>query len=351
MQKAKFVVSISSGFIWRVLLVFLAAYLVYTIRSVILLFFLSLVIVSAAAPVVDRLERKRVPRTLSTLALFLLLFIAFIYLVYLVIPVVLTELNLLGQNLPTYLEDLNQLFIKINRVTSTYKFEVNFEKFSQNVIDQITSSTANLFSNTLAFFGNVFNVFVVLSLSFYMLVKRDAIRHFLSSIVPQKHEGYAVDLAGRIQYKMGRWLIGQFILMVIIFTLDYLALLSLNVPYALIIALVGGFLEIIPYVGPAIAIIPAALVGLTVSPLVSILVIVLYLFIQQMENYFLTPMIMKKAVGLNPVAVILALLIGAEIAGLIGIIISVPAATAIGVFVGDLMNKKEVEETIEESIA
>lgn len=347
MQNNKLIVSISSGFIWRVLLVSMAVYFVYTIRFVILLFFLAVVVVSAAVPVVNRLERKRIPRTVSVIGLFLLFFIVLIYVVYLVIPVFLTELNLLGQNLPKYLEDLNQLFIRINRVTANYQFEINLSKFSQNIVDQITASTSDLFSNTLAFFGNIFNVFVVLSLSFYMLVKRDAVQSFVQTIVPEKHQLYAVDLTSRIQYKMGRWLIGQLILMMIIFVLDYAALLALGVPYALIIAILGGLLEVIPYIGPAIAIIPAALVGLTISPLVSILVIILYIFIQQMENYLITPMVMKRAVGLNPVAVILALLIGAEMAGLIGIIVSVPAATAIGVFVGDLMKNKQDEEISE----
>jgi predicted PurR-regulated permease PerM len=180
-----------------------------------------------------------------------------------------------------------------------------------------------------------------------MLVRREGIRGFLRSITPQKHQEYVFDLSSRIQYKMGRWLIGQFTLIVIIFALDYLVLYSLGVPYALILALLGGLLEIIPYIGPTLALLPATLVALTVSPFTALLVVIFYVLIQPKENYVLTPMIMKRAVGLDPVVIILSLLIGGILAGFLGVLIAVPFATAVSVFMRDLLDEKKKDEKLE----
>ncbi len=139
---------------------------------------------------------------------------------------------------------------------------------------------------------------------------------------------------------MGRWLIGQASLIILIFLLDYLVLLLLDIPFALILALLGGFLEIIPYLGPTLAFIPAVLVAFSVSPLSAFLVAVAILPFNKQKTTLSRPLVMKKAVGLNPVVIILSLLIGAKLAGVLGVILAVPTATAIGVYLGDVFNNK-----------
>jgi predicted PurR-regulated permease PerM len=115
----------------------------------------------------------------------------------------------------------------------------------------------------------------------------------------------------------------------------------LKVPYALVLAIFGGVLEIIPYLGPIISAIPAIILGFFVSPLTGLLVLVFYILIQQLENHVMVPQIMKKAVGLNPIVVILVLLIGAKIGGTMGAILSIPVATVINVFLQDVFFKKK----------
>jgi len=133
------------------------------------------------------------------------------------------------------------------------------------------------------------------------------------------------------------------VLMFAIFILTFLGLTVLGVPYALSLAIIAGLLEIIPYIGPMLSAIPAIIIAFTVSPLTGFLVLVLYVLIQQFENHIIVPQVMRRAVGLHPVAVILALLIGFKLGGVLGAILAVPVATAISVFVGDLFEKpKEI---------
>lgn len=334
------VIEISSGTIWRIIFFALGILFLYTVKDILMLFFLALVIVSAAQPVVDRLERKKIPRTISAIVIFAAFLVLVGYFISLIIPVMSHEFSQLANNLPAYLENLNGWLDNINKSFSNYHAEIKAENLIGNLGENLSGAGGKIFSNTVSFLGGFFSIFIVFSLSFYMLARKDAIGNFLRSITPQKHEHYVIDLASRIQYKMGRWLIGQGALIVVIFALDYMALSVLQVPYALILALLGGLLEIIPYIGPTIALIPAALVGFTVSPIVGLLVAILYMFIQQLENYVISPLVMKKAVGLNPVAIILALLIGGKLAGILGVILAVPVATGLGVFLGDLLENK-----------
>ena len=143
---------------------------------------------------------------------------------------------------------------------------------------------------------------------------------------------------------MGMWLRGQLFLSFIVGLLVYIGLLILGVKYALVLALIAAILEIIPFIGPTIAAIPAILVGLTDSWIKALVVVILYFVVQQLENHIIVPKVMQKAVGLNPIVVIIVIMVGAKLGGIVGALIAVPVAAAIGVFVGDIMRDKS--ETI-----
>lgn len=331
-------IDISAGTVWRVVLIVLLIWFLFLIRDTIFLLFFAIVVVSATQPIVDRLERKRIPRAVSAVTLYLLAFFVLGLILYLIIPVFIVDLKRLGENLPLYFQGLDQFARNITELASSYELGENLKSIIDNSTSRLAGSLTSAFSNTLGFLGGIFKVIIVISLSFYMLVKKEGIKGFLQTIIPKKHQEYTIDLVTRIQAKMGRWLIGQFSLIILIFALDYFALYMLDVPFALMLAVIGGLFEIVPYIGPTIAIVPAALVALTVSPLTAVLVIAAYILIQQLENHIFTPLIMRRAVGLNPVVIILALLIGSKLAGIVGILIAVPFATAVSVFMKDLVN-------------
>lgn len=334
----KQLIDISAGTIWRFVLIVLLLVFLFIIKDILLLLFIAIIILSAAQPIVEKLEMKKIPRVLSAAFIYIVFFTFLIFFGYLIIPVVGAELRELAKNVPQYLKGIDEFIKNVSALATDYNLNANIQNLLETYSNRISDMVPAIFSNTFAFIGGLFKFLIVMSLSFYMLVKRNGTKGFLKAVTPRKHQRYVLDLVERIQFKMGRWLIGQMALILIIFCLDYLVLLWLGVPYALVLALIGGLLEIIPYIGPTLAIIPATLFGLTVSPLTAILVLVLYILIQQLENYIITPLIMRKAVGLNPVVIILALLVGGNLAGVLGVIIAVPFATALSVFVNDLLD-------------
>jgi predicted PurR-regulated permease PerM len=142
---------------------------------------------------------------------------------------------------------------------------------------------------------------------------------------------------------MTAWLRGQVILGLIIFAVTLVGLSILKVNYALTLAVIAGLLEVLPIIGPIVAGGLAVLIALTQSPLLALIVMGFYLLVQQLENHILVPQVMKKSLGLNPIAVILAIIIGGKLLGFIGILISVPVTAAIGVLLEEFVKKQEEE--------
>ncbi|MCD4705141.1 AI-2E family transporter, partial [bacterium] len=196
----------------------------------------------------------------------------------------------------------------------------------------------------------IFSFITILVISFYFTTEENAIKKFTDAIIPKKYRAYTIDLFSRIQIKLGQWLRGQLILSVIIFAVTFLGLIFLgiffDIKYILVLALLAGVLEIIPYFGPWIAGIIAILLTLTQSGPAAIFVGILYLIVQQLENGVIVPKFIGKSVGLNPIIVIIAILVGFKLAGIIGGLISVPIAAALSVFIVDFLDKKEFRKVI-----
>jgi len=131
-----------------------------------------------------------------------------------------------------------------------------------------------------------------------------------------------------VEDKLGAWLRGQIVLSLAIGVITWFVLTILGIPFALPLAILAGFLEIIPTIGPIIAAIPAVIVAFAISPFMGLVVMLAYVGIQVAENNILVPKIMQKAVGLNPVVILVAILIGANLMGIIGALLSIPLVSA-----------------------
>ncbi|MDD3486977.1 MAG: AI-2E family transporter [Candidatus Moranbacteria bacterium] len=330
-------IEISSGTILRTIFMVLLLWFLFLIRGILVLVFMALIIVCAIDPIVDWLQRKRVPRALSVFLIYILAFSIVTAAIYFLVSPLSSELNNLGQNFPVMLEKVSEYFQGLNNFAVQHNVSSQVSNFSSNFNTQISQLGTNLFSGTISFIGGIFSFVVILSISFYMSVQEKGVKKFFTSITPKEHEEYISALIDRIEYKMGRWLLGQLALIAVVFTLDYVGMLIIGMPYALILALVAGLLEVIPYVGPIVSIAVAALIGFFHNPWMGVSVLVLFTLVQQLEGNAITPLVMKKAVGLNPVIVIVALLVGFELGGIIGALIAIPVATVIWEILRDVI--------------
>lgn len=324
------VIDVSSNIIFRVIAIVLGLWFLYVIKDVIWLFLIAIIVTAALNPLIKIAQNFfRSPRASAVAVVYVTFFIILGFLVSIIVPALSAQFDQLGKELPFFI----QQFMPSNITVPT---DISFGDVGQRFIGMLN----NPFSTTVGFFTGIISAVAVISMSFYMSLQEDGLKNALLIITPEQHKKYIASLIDRVQENFGRWMAGQLITMIFVGVLYYIALMILGVPYAPVLAIMGGLLEIVPYFGPILSAVPATLFGVMENPMIGVAVALSYLGINMIENYFLIPKIMNKAVGLNPVLVILALLIGAKVAGVIGVLLAVPLAGAIGLFLKDLMERK-----------
>ncbi|HEX8974833.1 MAG TPA: AI-2E family transporter [Patescibacteria group bacterium] len=337
----KKIVDNATHIIIRAIAIMALLWLLYVVRDIVALFFLSVILTATLDPAIDWMQKRKISRPVGVILIYLALLLLVVIFASIIIPPFISQFQSFTQNLPSYSETFTQLFAGIEKYANSYGIAFNSHEFLQNMFGSIFQSSGQLFSTTVSVFSFFIAMLAILALTFYMSVKEDSMNRFLVSITPHEYHGHIVSLSDRIKSKIGKWLAGQLMLMLIIFVLDFVALSIFHIPYALILALLAGLLEIVPYLGPIISATLAAMVGFLISPVTGLIVLAILTAIQQAESHIIVPQVMKKAVGLNPVVVILALLVGAQLGGTLGAILAVPVATAVGVLAGDIINNKK----------
>ena len=338
-MRDKTTIDISTGIVFRTILILIGLWFLYFIRDIIVLVFIAILIVSAMDPIVSWLQKRKIRRSIGVILVYLAVLLVLGLSVSFVIPPLVDQFLDFAERLPDYFVQFENTFQGVNSYFETQHIAINTQNLIQEAGQGLASASRNIFSTTVGVFSGFISLIVVLMMAFYMTVKENGIKNFIVSLVPEAHKEYAASLTDRIKNKIGRWTLGQLFLMFLIFAFYYLVLTLLGVPYALALAILGGLFEVVPYLGPIMSSIPAIFAGLLVSPFTGLMVLIAYIVIQQLENHVITPQLMSKVVGLHPVAVILALLIGFDLGGVLGAILAIPMATAVSVFVGDLFAK------------
>lgn len=178
-------------------------------------------------------------------------------------------------------------------------------------------------------------------ISFYLSINKNGVENFLRIITPDRNEEYVVGLWKRTEHKIGLWFQGQLLLGFLVGVLIYLGLLLFSVQYALLLAVAAAIMELIPF-GIILAAIPAIASGYSSGGTTTALEVTgLYVIIQQFESNLIQPLIVKKVVGISSLLVILSLLIGIELAGFWGVILSIPVAVCVMEYFDDLDKKKK----------
>jgi len=339
-------INISTVSILKVLFFFLLVTFIYFVRDVVAAVFAAFLLAAALDPLVSWLQRHKIPRLLGLIIIYVLLLLAIVGAVIMIAPPIAKEISQLAVNLPDYYEKTTQ---SLNYWVSN--LDAGKQQSLGDSLVSIGNSLPKTLTNVLTWigelFGGLFSVILVLVLTFYFVMEEEATKRFIQSISPRRYHLYLLDVISRIQNKLGYWLRGQLLLSLVIFAFTFVGLSLLKVPYALVLAFIAGILEIIPTIGPIMSAVPAMFFGFLVSPWLGLAVIILYIVVQQLENNLLVPKIMSKSVGLNSLVVIIAVLIGAKVAGIFGALFAVPVTAAASVVFNDFINKRNENVTEE----
>lgn len=313
-------IDISHRTIVFVVIFILSLWIIYLIRDLLLILFVALILMSALSPLVKFLTNMKIPKALSIAITYVIIIMVVAGILFSVLPPLIEQTSKLVITLPPLIA---QIFNLTNIDRSVFSSE-------------LTSLSRNAFSITLTIFDNFLTLILLLVLTFYLLLERDNLEKRISELFVGREE-MVRKLIIKIQEKLGAWLRGQLLLSVIVGVLSYIGLFILNIPYALPLALIAGVMEVVPVIGPIISSLPAILVALTLSPVLAVGVAAMFFVIQQIENHFIIPQVMKRVVGLNPLVVILAIAVGSRLLGFAGALLAVPIAVVIQILATEII--------------
>jgi len=339
MDERKVIIEFSSKTIIWVLSAVLALWLVVTLKDVLVALILSFILAMAIAPLVDFLQKKKIPRTLSVAGVIIAVVGVFFLVIRLIVPPVASEIsNILG-NKTEYVLKITSYFQNLSPVVRD-----NLTLFLNNFLDSFGSlNLTGVINGAKGVFNGLIEGILVLVLSFYLLQNKGGVEGAVVAYIPRQHQKRVLSIYRKISNKMSLWMRGQIVLCIIIFAINLVGLSILKVNYALTLAIIAGILEILPIIGPTVAGAFAITIALTQSPLLALIVLAWFVLVQQAENHILVPQVMKKSLGLNPMAVILAIVIGGKLLGVIGILVAVPISAVIGVLLEEFVKKQEEE--------
>jgi predicted PurR-regulated permease PerM len=315
------------------------AWAMWEVRDALLLIYISALIATGLSPLVDELERKRllrqrVPRWAAILVIYVCIIAAVVGIGAMVIPPIVTQARELAMELPRLLHNA-QLWL-INRGVLTR--EISAREAVQQTATNTAQDTLGFVANAvLGVIGGVFGLITVLVLAFYLLVDSTSLVLVLLRLFPREKRARLEDACRRVTHKISAWLGGQLLLGAVIGSTAALGLFLLGVPFFWVLALIAGIGEMIPIVGPILSAVPAIAVALSVRPTLALGVLLFFIGQQQLENHLLVPKIMQRQVGISPVFIIIALLIGGSLLGVMGAILAVPTAAILQVLLEETL--------------
>ncbi|HAT68732.1 MAG: hypothetical protein A2481_01090 [Candidatus Yonathbacteria bacterium RIFOXYC2_FULL_47_9] len=342
------IISISAGTIVKTLAILLGFWVLYMLRDLVLVILTAVVLASSIEPAVKLLGKYRIHRIPAVLGVYVALAGLFAGLFYAFVPSLLGELYDFSDRLPGVAQQLVPPVL-VGGDGAMKGGELLLAQFSSGApvsdlfvtLSSLSGASKGFATTAGSVFGGLFSFVLIVVLSFYFAMQERGIENFLKIVIPFGKEAYAINLWERSKAKIGKWMQGQILLGVLIFILVYLGLTIFGIPYALLLALLAGTLEIIPVFGPIIAAIPAVALAFSAGGTSLALIITgFYLLVQQFESNLIYPLVVRKIVGVPPILVILALIIGAELAGFLGILISIPVAAAVMELVDDIEKSK-----------
>ncbi len=296
-----------------VLFVFIA-WLLFRIINILILIFIAYILMASLYPFVVTLRKRNVPKVFAVIIPYIVVLLIALLLIFSLIPLVLSQVQLFISHLPNYTTQAAHLFGK----------NIDASALNASLGSTIGTVGENVFAVTGVVFGSVFFALTLIVISFYLLIDHDNLIKNFTELFPQKSQKRIAGVIVQVEEKLGEWFRGQIVLSLSIGLGNWLAYSIIGLDFALPLAVLAGMFEIIPTIGPFLGAIPAVIVALNTSVPLGVTVIIIYFIIQMLESNLLVPKIMQHAVGLNPLIVLLGIIIGGELLGIGGALLSVP---------------------------
>ena len=336
MEQSERILDISWRTILKISVAVFCFYIIYSIKDILIWFVFALIISVLFNPAIDFLERKRIPRILGVVLIYVGTFGIFSILIYSVMPLFTSEVR-------TFLDSLPQYFEKISPSLRGLGFQAfeNIETFLKTFGKTLEGMADNVFNVLFNIFGGVFSALFVIVTAVFLSLERKPVERTLILLFPKKYEASVMNVWEKCQNKVSGWFGARLLACLFVGIVSYITFLLFKVEYSFTLALFAGVFNFIPYVGPLLTGIILFLIVFPTAILKGIFVVIAFTLIQQIENHILTPVLMKKFVGLPPVLVLVSLVVGGKLWGLLGAILAVPLFGILFEFLKEFLEKRK----------
>ena len=308
-------------------------YLIYSLSEIITVMIISALIAYILDPMASFFERKGLSRTSATTIIFLLIIAAIGLIGWLLIPSLIRELFTIHGSIS--LSDTEQLAASIEKfILELFPF-INPSAFDLKVkiaglIEAVTNESLSILANVVT----LISTFAIIPfIVFFLLRDGRSMKKLFIAYVPNRYFEMTLNFLHKVDQQLGGYLRGQFIEAGVVGVLSVIALGILEVKYFTVIGLFAGLANLIPYVGPVAGAIPAIIISIVEGgqTVTVIYIVIAFALIQFIDNMFVQPMVLSRSVDLHPLVIVLAVLIGAQFFGLLGMLLAVPVAGIIKV--------------------
>lgn len=297
-------------------------------------FIIAMIISYVLNPIVTLLHERKVPRTIAVLLIYAVFCAVITVLLVNMIPMFVGQVQELNRHLPEFSMRAQNLVSDINNTSFLPGgFRDGIEKALVGIEKKVSEALFDFVNNIGNVLSAVFVAFIIPFLAFYILKDFDVFERTVITYVPKSHRKNTVRLMKDIDHALGSYIRGQFLVCLIVGILAYCGYLLIGMPYALLLAGIVAITNVIPYLGPFFGAAPALLMASTVSLKMMILVAIVNTVCQILEGNVISPQVVGRTLHMHPLLIIFALLVGGEIAGIIGMILAVPIFAACKVIV------------------
>jgi predicted PurR-regulated permease PerM len=312
----------------------LGFWLLYRFYQVILILFVAIILGTVIRPIVSWLHRRGFPKVVGAVSVYILLFALLSGFLLLLFPLVFDQGSAIVNEIPNYYQELRTWVVNSpNLLINSINQYLPETLPGTSIVIQSDLEMLESAELALGYISSLFKVFfftmVTLLLSFHWTLNGPRTIESLLLLFPKNQRENHSEMITAIESKIGFFIAGQGALCLVVGVMALIGYLSIGLPNAFVLALVAGALEAVPMIGPTLGAIPAGLIALSVSPSLLIWVIIITVIIQILENNFLVPRIMSKAVGVNPFVSLLAIFAFSSLFGLAGALMAIPMAAII----------------------
>ncbi len=338
MNENRQILDISWGTIIRIFVALVVVYLLSQVAEIIVWFIFALIISILFNPVVDALKKAKIPRVVGVISVYFSFFGILAFFVYIITPGLYVEIKNFSLLLPDYIERI-----------SPFLQYIGVEGFStlDDIVEALRLSseevTKNVFNTLLIVFGGLSTAFFIITMAIFLSLEGNSIEKAIKLLVAGDKKNQITAIWRRCRKQVSSWFLVRILSCLFVGISSFFVFFIFGVNYALLFAIIGGVLNMIPFAGPAIAAVLFFIITSLDSLTQALFVLIAFLVIQAIEGSVITPALSKKIMGVSPVLVLIAIVVGGSLWGMLGAFLAIPLMGIVFEFFKEFLEKRNVE--------